>query len=84
MGLATLAFAFSLSACFDKGGGNDNGDGAPELSPETLASQVAASLTEEETLTLADELRVRPGELALFDFQDATTINQCSSWHSSP
>jgi enediyne biosynthesis protein E4 len=75
IGLATLAIAFSLSACFDKGAGNDNwdgdGDGAPELSPETLASQVAASLTEEETLTLADELRVRPGELALFDFQDA-------------
>ena len=32
--------------------------------------QVAAGLSEDEALLLADELRVRPGELALFDFWD--------------
>ncbi|MCB1097920.1 MAG: CRTAC1 family protein [Verrucomicrobiae bacterium] len=69
--LALGALAFSLSACFERGEGNNDDNGrAPELSPETLASQVAASLAEEESLTLADELRVRPGELALFDFWD--------------
>lgn len=49
---------------------------APELSPETLASQVAASLSEEEAATLADELRVRPGELALFDYWDALRASE--------
>lgn len=66
-----ILFALLVTACTDRENGNSQDGATPELSPETLASQVAASLTEEEILSLSDELRVRPGELALFDYWDA-------------
>ena len=69
-GITQMLIALSFCSCSDSETKRDVADPNPELSAETLASQVAASLTEEETLALADELRVRPGELALFDFWD--------------